>query len=193
MNNTSLKLPLKNLVRPSQSDGRSPSIFLLHGFGSNMQDLYSLESVFPKNWSVISLQATIPVQFQGWAWADLNLQNLRLTNPEEMEKHEKLVFESIQQAIKILKLNPQKVNLLGFSQGASLSIISGLINPTFYNSNIALCGFLPVKDVMEKIKAEGSSSINLFMGNGIQDPIVSIELADKTYDDLKKTKYCPNL
>ena len=36
----SLDLPLENIVRKGES--KAPSIFFLHGFGSNMQDLYGL-------------------------------------------------------------------------------------------------------------------------------------------------------
>ena len=61
-----LDLPLNNIVKKpeSQSDS-SPSIFLLHGFGSNMQDLFGITPFFEKHWTCISLQATIPVQYNG--------------------------------------------------------------------------------------------------------------------------------
>ena len=39
----SLDLPLENIVRKGES--KAPSIFFLHGFGSNMQDLYGLTPV----------------------------------------------------------------------------------------------------------------------------------------------------
>jgi phospholipase/carboxylesterase len=151
-----------------------------------MQDLYGLESIFPKDWAIISLQASIPVQYQGWAWAELNFENLsKLPKPEQMEKHQTKVFESVNMTIKLLKLDPHKVNLLGFSQGASLSIFSGLINPEFYNTITSLCGFIPIDRVKEKIKGIDLSMVKLFMGNGIEDPVVPINLADRTYKDLK--------
>jgi len=40
-NITQLGLPLKNLVHLAENDYKEkPSIFLLHGFGSNMKDLF---------------------------------------------------------------------------------------------------------------------------------------------------------
>lgn len=187
MEKKSINLPLKNLIRVSEAKEKSPSIFFLHGFGSNMMDLYGLAGAFPRDWTCVSLEASIPVQANGWAWAELDFINLpKLPKPEQMEIHQESVVLSVKEAIKQLNLDEKKVNLLGFSQGASLSIFSGLMNPHLYNTVIALCGFMPVKEVVQKIKNKDLSMMKLFMGNGIQDPIVALELADKTFDDLKR-------
>ena len=72
-----LDLPLKSLFRPAKKGGgNSPSIFFLHGFGSNMQDLFGLSPYFPENWNCISLQSTLPVYQNGWAWAELNFNDI---------------------------------------------------------------------------------------------------------------------
>ena len=127
-NVTKLELPLDNLIRKSENNNTpSQSIFFLHGFGSNMQDLFGLRPLFNQNWTCVSLQSSIPVQYNGWAWAELDFQNIgKLPKPEQMKIHQEKVFESIEQCIKKLDLDPNRINLLGFSQGASLSIYSGL-------------------------------------------------------------------
>ena len=44
-----LDLPLESLFRPAKKEGgNNPSIFFLHGFGSNMQDLLGLSPYFRK-------------------------------------------------------------------------------------------------------------------------------------------------
>ena len=89
---TQLDLPLNNIIKKSE-DGSdtSPSIFFLHGFGSNMQDLFGLAQIFGKGWNCISLQATIQVQYNGWAWADLDYTNIgKLPKPEQMIIHQKI-------------------------------------------------------------------------------------------------------
>ena len=184
---TQLNLPLSNIVKvgSSKSD-TSPSIFFLHGFGSNMQDLFGLTSFFGKEWTCISLQATIPVQYNGWAWADLDYNNIgKLPKPEQMKNHQEKVVESVEKSIGLLNLNPNKVNLLGFSQGAALSIYSGLKNFNLFNSVVALCGFFPVKEMKEDLRV-GSKNLNLFLANGILDQIVPIHLGQSTRDDLLK-------
>ena len=49
MKKKELDLPLKNLFKPSEvKDQNSPSVFFLHGFGSNMEDLFGLSPFFQK-------------------------------------------------------------------------------------------------------------------------------------------------
>ena len=61
-----LSLPLKHLVKlPNKQGSESPTIFFLHGFGSNMQDLFALSDFFPSDWTCISLEAAVPTGFGG--------------------------------------------------------------------------------------------------------------------------------
>ena len=193
-NVTKLELPLDNLIRKSENnDTPSQSIFFLHGFGSNMQDLFGLSPLFNQNWTCVSLQASIPVQYNGWAWAELDFQNIgKLPKPEQMKIHQEKVFESIEQCIKKLDLDPNRINLLGFSQGASLSIYSGLKNPNTFNSVVALSGFFPIKEISEQVDIESVRGLKLFMGHGRLDPVVPIGLGHDTKNGLIDIGVNPN-
>ena len=193
-NVTKLELPLDNLIRKSENNNTpSQSIFFLHGFGSNMQDLFGLSPLFNQNWTCVSLQASIPVQYNGWAWAELDFQNIgKLPKPEQMKIHQEKVFESIEQCIKKLDLDPKHINLLGFSQGASLSIYSGLKNPNTFNSVVALSGFFPVKEISKEVDREAIRGLELFMGHGRLDPVVPIGLGHDTKNGLIDIGVNPN-
>jgi len=193
-NVTKLELPLDNLIRKSENnDTPSQSIFFLHGFGSNMQDLFGLSPLFNQNWTCVSLQASIPVQYNGWAWAELDFQNIgKLPKPEQMKIHQEKVFVSIEQCIKKLDLDPKRINLLGFSQGASLSIYSGLKNPNTFNSVVALSGFFPIKEISEQVDLEAVRGLKLFMGHGRLDPVVPIGLGHDTKNGLIDIGVNPN-
>tara|TARA_S200000501_G_scaffold286725_1_gene271215 strand:+ start:615 stop:1286 length:672 start_codon:yes stop_codon:yes gene_type:complete len=186
INQIKIKLPLDNLIRKSEkSSSPSKSIFFLHGFGSNMQDLFGLSPFFDNNWTCVSLQASIPVQYNGWAWAELDFQNIgKLPKPEQMKSHQEKVLDSINQCINDLDLDPERVNLLGFSQGASLTIYSGLMNPEKFNSVVALSGFFPVEEILDNINKENISSLDLFMGHGKFDSIVPLQLGQRTRREL---------
>ena len=187
MEANSLDLPLLNLYKCAENNVDSPSIFFLHGFGSNMQDLFGLSPFFPKNWNCISLQATIPVQFNGWAWAEINFENiLKIYNPEQIKYHHQKIIDSIDLSIKKLNLNPSQIYLLGFSQGAGLAMYSGLINPKKYNAIIALSGCLSTKEFESEIDKKNLQNLNIFMGNGSQDDVITLPLAHKTRDELSR-------
>ena len=187
MGENSLDLPLLNLYKSAEDSVDSPSIFFLHGFGSNMQDLFGLSPFFPKEWNCISLQATIPVQFNGWAWAEINFENiLKIYNPEQIKYHHQKIIDSIDLSIKQLNLNTSQIYLLGFSQGAGLAMYSGLINPKKYNAIIALSGCLSTKEFESEIDKKNLQNLNIFMGNGSQDDVITLPLAHKTRDELSR-------
>ena len=50
-------------------------IFLLHGYGSNEKDLFSLKDFLGDNQFIISLRAPIKLFESGYGWFNLNLEN----------------------------------------------------------------------------------------------------------------------
>ncbi len=181
-----LDLPLESLFRPAKKkEGNSPSIFFLHGFGSNMQDLFGLSPYFSENWNCISLQATLPVYQNGWAWAELNFNDiLKIYKPDQYLYHYEKILQSINLSVEQLKLDSSQIYLLGFSQGAGLSIYTGLKNPALFKGIIALSGCISVNDFESELNLENIKSLKIFMGNGIQDEMIPIAFAQKTKDQL---------
>ena len=189
-----LDLPLKNIVRIKDTIAENnPAIFFLHGYGSNMQDLDGLSHQFDESWTCISLQASIPVQFNGWAWADLDYNNLSiLPKPEQMVNHRKAVIESIDICISKLNINPAKIHLLGFSQGAALAMYCGLMFPKRFSSIVSVCGFLPLDQIKEKIDNNLVKHMSLLMINGRQDSIIPLSLAHSSRDSIRSLGMKPD-
>ena len=57
------------------SDKLSPLVIMLHGYGSNEDDLFSFASDLPENYKIISLRAPYPLAYGGFSWYDINLDN----------------------------------------------------------------------------------------------------------------------
>ncbi len=189
-----LDLPLKNIVRLKDSTSENnPAIIFLHGYGSNMQDLDGLSHQFDDTWTTISLQASIPVQFNGWAWAELDYNNLGvLPKPKQMINHYKSVIESIVICISKLNIDPARINLLGFSQGAALAMYCGLMFPKRFSSIVSVCGFLPLDQIKEKIDNNLVKHMNLLMINGRQDSIIPLSLAHTSRDSIRSLGVKPD-
>ena len=147
MNPNEIKIPLSYKIRvPEQKANNTPSIFFLHGYGSNMNDLFSLSQFFRDEWTCISLQAPLPTGFGGWAWAEIDYNNLKeLPKPEQRYSSRESVITSISTCISELDLNPSRVHLIGFSQGAAFTLYCGLTNPKMFHGLAALCGFFEYK------------------------------------------------
>ena len=130
INNINISLEYK--IRFTNQNKNNPSIFLLHGYGSNMNDLFSLHQFFPEDWTIVSLQAPFGTGFGGWAWAELDFNNLReLPKPEQSLSSRNKIISSISTIINELNLDQSKVHLIGFSQGASFTLFCGVTSVSY--------------------------------------------------------------
>ena len=179
---------LKYRIRkPLKKSNNTPTIFLLHGFGSNMDDLFSLNQFFADEWMVISLQAPIPLGFGGWAWAELDLNNLKnLPKPEQRVSSRDAIISSIKTIKKKFDIKSKNTYILGFSQGAAFTLFCGLTNPKEINGLIAICGFYEANKDIEKIDTELIKSLEVLVSNGTLDEIIPIHMGRMTNLGLRK-------
>ena len=187
MNTDTLDLPLKYKIRiPENNKNNAPSIFFLHGYGSNMNDLFALNQFFPDDWACISLQGPIPTGFGGWSWAEIDYNNIKeLPKPGQRISSRDDIIDSINMCVNNLDLDPKKVHLAGFSQGAAFTLFCGLTNPKLFNGLVSLCGFLEYKKIQSEIDYDIIKQLNIFVANGLVDEIIPIKLGKLTYKGLK--------
>ena len=188
-----ISLPLRHQIRlPRIQKLKSPAVFFLHGFGSNMHDLFALGTYFPGEWTCISLEATVSIGFGGWAWAELDYNNmLELPKPEQIYKHRTKIIQSIKISIQKLKLDSSQIYLVGFSQGASMSLFCGLTRPEMFHGIASLCGYIELNDFSKEINKDKVSELNLFIGNGTEDNVVPISLGRITKTNLERVGIQP--
>ena len=98
MTTNKTETPLKFKIRINNtSTNKCPCIILLHGYGSNEDDLFSLAEYFPNDYAIISLRAPITLSMGGYAWSNIN-SNLvnEHTILQEAKNSLKLIYDSIQ-------------------------------------------------------------------------------------------------
>ena len=192
MSNNSIEIPLKYKIRSSVIDSDAPAIFLLHGYGTSMNDLFPLSQFFPENWVVISLQAPFYNGFGGYAWAELDLSNLReLPKPEQKP----ISIEKIHNSISILSskfnLDKNQIYILGFSQGSDLALSTGFKFPNFYKGIISLCGYFDTKKIEYDLDHDALKNLKIFLSSAVYDDKVPVHLGRMTNLSLKKMGLTP--
>ncbi|KAB1188341.1 MULTISPECIES: alpha/beta hydrolase [Haloferax] len=182
-------IPLEHVyVEPSEpADGEAPAVVLLHGRGSNEQDLLSLTQHFPDHLHVVSLRA--PDRLQGgytWYELDLSAGGLHQSQPhtEQFERSRELVRESIDAAISEYGLGPDRIGLLGFSQGAITSLSLLIENPENYAWVVALHGYLAETHATHQ--PDGIAGKPVFVGAGSMDRIIPASRAQHAADRLRE-------
>ena len=171
------------LTRESFKSGtKSPLILLLHGFGSNEQDLFSFAEYLNKNATVVSLRAPITLFPNSYAWYNIyyNGSVKSYDIPAAKEVRDKLIKE-IDFLVEKYNCDSKRITLIGFSQGA---ILGHSINQ---NSNgkiknlIALSGYVD-KDLVNL----NQNNTSIYISHGIDDDVIPFKESVETNDLLKE-------
>ncbi len=178
---------LEKLVRePSRKELNQGGIFLLHGYGSNMNDLFSFADSLPDDQYVISLNAPYETPLGGNAWYSLNYDNEGIRyDIDDVKKVKKIIENNIRKTIKDYGLDSQKITLIGFSQGAILSYMLAADFPGMIKHIIAFSGYL-LDEYKTDLKYVQLSKVNIFISHGKYDEIIPLKAARDTRDILQQ-------
>jgi phospholipase/carboxylesterase len=180
------RLPLEHVhVAPdAPSDGAEPAVIVLHGRGANEEDLLPVARRLPDTLHVVSLRAPDRLG-AGYTWYDLDLSagGLHQSQPDEadFERSLELIADSVDTAIDAYGLDPDRIGLLGFSQGAISSMSALIERPDRYAWVVALHGYLAATHEGTDVDLADAP---VFVGAGTADEIIPVERAEAAADRL---------
>ena len=163
-------LPLSYLEQ-TQGDARNePLVIFLHGFGSNEQDLFGLKDALPSTWTYLSARAPMPVDPSGYRWFTKKPGAGEYDGETaDLQRSAGLIEDFVRQATAKYHTQPDRVFLVGFSQGAIMSYEVGLRKPALVRGIAALSGsVLPVLKAELK-PAASLEKLAIFIGHGTLD------------------------
>ena len=174
---------LQYLIRePKIKLDKNPLLLLLHGYGSNAEDLFSFANELPDEYYVISAQAPYDLQYGSYAWYAINFdadQN-KFSDNEQAKSSRDLIAGFIDELILNYPIDPKAVSLLGFSQGAILSYAIALSHPEKINKVIALSGYINDEIFEDNYKNNDLSKLSIFASHGVVDQVIPVSWARKT-------------
>ena len=135
-------LSLVHLVRqPKKEAGTPPLLMLLHGIGSNEHDLYGLAPFLDERFLVISVRATNTLGPGSYAWFEVDFTAQGpVINPEQAEISRKTLITLLNEAVTSYGADPERVYLMGFSQGAIMSASVALTQPELVAGVVMMSG-----------------------------------------------------
>ena len=171
-------LVLEHLVRqPLVATAHPPALILLHGYGSNMQDLFGLSQHIPDEWLVISAQAPHQMGDNGYAWYALDFSSGQAVGQAaEAQKAQQILKEFIPQAVNRYKANPKNIVVAGFSQGAILSAALAMDSEISIQGAACFSGRLIEGASVNYQKADFSKQ-TIFLSHGKNDPVIAYQKA----------------
>lgn len=176
------------IKEPTVKLDKYPLLLLLHGYGSNEEDLFSFASELPEEYYVISAQAPYSLQPYGYAWyainfdADMN----KFSDNNQAIRSRDLIVEFIDELVQKYPIDDKKVTLIGFSQGSILSYAVALSYPEKVSRVVALSGYLNEDILKEGYEKNDFSHLNFFVSHGTVDQVIPVEWARKTPEFLNR-------
>ena len=178
-------MDLQYLVRePQNITPETPVLFLLHGYGSNEEDLFSFVPTLPEDWLVISFRAPKDSSYGGYAWFDIDFNNAEnFVDENEANEAVKLVLENIMGITNRYGLTDNKTHLCGFSQGGMIVYSLALHYPDLF-SKVACLSSYPEEKLLNNIDRNKKKYENMrfFISHGTEDAVIPLEWGRKAAD-----------
>jgi phospholipase/carboxylesterase len=175
------KSRLHYIVRkPKITADKAPLIILIHGYGSNEEDLFSFASELPDALFVVAVRAPFDLQPYGHAWYAINFtaDNEKISDNEQAKVSRDLLADFIDQVCENYPVDATNVTLLGFSQGTILSYSLALSYPKKIKNIIALSGYIN-EEITTIQKPDAYKHLDFYIAHGTVDQVIPVSWANK--------------
>ncbi|MGG3681798.1 alpha/beta hydrolase [Aeribacillus sp. FSL K6-3256] len=171
-----------HLPSTAEEGKKYPVVFALHGIGYDEQYMLSLVEDLKEEFILIGIRGDLPYE-DGYAYYYL----------KEYGKPERELFDIsvnklknfIEAALKKYPIDSDKVYLIGFSQGAILSMTLALILGEKIKGIVAMNGYIP-SFVKEEYPLKSIERLSVFLTQGESDHIFPLNIGQENYDYLRK-------
>ena len=172
-----LDLPLTFLNRPAAVGTARPWLLvLMHGVGSNEQDLFGLSAHIPDRFHVLSLRAPHRMGPGSHAWFDFSVEpgGARRINEEQEAASRALVVQTVDAASAQLGIPPERVVVGGFSQGGIMALSLLLTRPDLLQAAMVWHSRLLAQVVPLQAPPDALRGKQLWLSHGTHDNVIPL-------------------
>jgi phospholipase/carboxylesterase len=164
-------------------DPSAPLVVLLHGRGSDEQDILDLATHLPAGPQYAAVRAPI-AEGAGYAW----FANRGIGRP--VAESLRCTMDWFRTWLDRVAPAGRPVILVGFSGGAAFAGGLALANPARFSGTAVLFGTLPF-DAGIPIEPDQLAHLPIFLARGEQDQVIPTELLDRTWHYLTEDSGAP--
>jgi phospholipase/carboxylesterase len=183
------ELALSHLYAPPRHAAEKPPLLvLLHGVGSNERDLFGIAAEVDARFAVVSARAP-HTRFAGsYAWFEVQMLPGATFVIDEAMWRESLahVVDFIGEAVTAYDADPTRVYMLGFSQGAIMSLCVMLTRPDLVAGVVAMSGRL-LPEVRPMVRpAADLEQFPVLITHGENDPVIPVRYGREVREFLEE-------
>jgi len=184
---------LSYLVREAKAGIINPPLLmLLHGVGSNEQDMFSFSEHLPDNFLILSARGPFTIGPNSYAWFQVDFSTgVPVIHKEQAENSRNIIIQFLESLKSKLSFDDKQIYLGGFSQGGIMSFSVGLTRPDLIKGIAVMSGRL-LNEVKPFIASTDKlSSLKVFISHGISDNVLNIKYARESHAYLKTLVLAP--
>ncbi len=170
-------LSLVHLVRPAQpAAARPPLLILLHGVGSHEGDLMGLAPYLDPRFLIVSARGPVTLAPGMYAWFQVLLDpDNPIINSAQAESSRQTLVRFIREAVDAYQADAGRVFLMGFSQGAIMSLSVSLTAPSLIAGVVAMSGRLLPEVLPLLASPEALRGLPILLVHGTEDSVLPIQ------------------
>jgi phospholipase/carboxylesterase len=171
-------LSLTHLIQEPRvkSARRPPLLLLLHGVGSNEEDLLGLAPYLDERFLIVSARAPVVMGPGSYGWFNIEFTPEGLVADIEQAKRSlKALPGFIDELVEAYSADEGCVYLAGFSQGAMMSLALMLTRPEKIAGVAAMSGRVPAQVLGHTPDLEKLAGMQVIVTHGVYDPVLPIE------------------
>nr|WP_141501576.1 dienelactone hydrolase family protein [Paenibacillus luteus] len=153
-----------------------PTIFTLHGKGSNESNMFGLVAPLAEDFIIVGIRGNLPL---GAGYQYYDLKSLGHPIREMFDEAVTELEAFIHYATDKYPIDPGKRYLLGFSQGAILSMTLSLVMGEGLKGIVALNGYIP-NFVKTEYSIRNVKDVSAFISHGEFDSVFPVRIGHET-------------
>jgi phospholipase/carboxylesterase len=167
--------------KPGKNQENPEVLLLLHGHQGNEDVMWILTNPLPDHFWMLAPRAPVQTAQDGYSWHEIgqtwpDLEMYRTLTKELLSRVDDWMEEN--------QVHPEKVHLMGFSQGAVMVYALGFLYPDRIGKMAAIAGFFP-GDWRDALDQHAFQDKQIFIAHGTRDEIIPIEKARQAADVLE--------
>ena len=185
---TGAELSLFHLIRkPTVGSPTIPLLLLLHGVGSNEEDLFALAPELDGRFLIISARAPNQIGPGAHAWFRVEFTAAGPQHDPQMAAASRaLLVKFLDEVAEEYGVDPGRSYLMGFSQGAIMSLYVALTQPKRVAGVVAMSGRVLPEAVSEMAPADNFARLPILYVHGTQDAVLPIQYGRDAREVLSK-------
>lgn len=171
---------------PSEADADNPVpvVVMLHGWGGDEGSMWVFRQATPPGVAIITPRAPLELENNGYAWFYRD-NPLHLTDPESLVAAIDKVEDFLIRLPQLYPVDPARLVLIGFSQGAAVSNSLVMARPELVAGVALLSGMgFQLPELIPQVMS--LAGLPVFIAHGTRDEIVPLSAAQQACETYKQ-------